>query len=152
MKIFNKYIKIMDIEVGSLVWVEFGETKHFLYNKMKRELKEESMSINDFPYGVNLKHEFSYLHMGIMLTNKFNKVVAVVPLTEYKDRDDDYPNTNIILEKNDFGLNLIKKSTIKLEQLRFIDKSRIVRVERKYINKTLKHLLRKKIQEIFNIT
>ena len=142
----------MDIEVGSLVWIEFGETKHLLYDKMKREFKEDSISVDDFPYGVNLMHEFSYLHMGIILSNKFNKVVAVVPLTEYKDRDENYPNVNVVLEQNDFGLNLIKKSTIKLEQLRFIDKSRIVKVERKYINKTLKHLLKKKVHGMFDIT
>ncbi|XKG51328.1 type II toxin-antitoxin system PemK/MazF family toxin [Malaciobacter canalis] len=55
----------------------------------------------------------------------------------------------MILEKNDFGLNLVKKSTIKLDQLRFIDKSRIVKVEKKYINKTLKHLILKKVQDMF---
>lgn len=28
MKIFNKKIRLMDIDTGSLVWIEFGETKH----------------------------------------------------------------------------------------------------------------------------
>ncbi|MDX9742905.1 MAG: type II toxin-antitoxin system PemK/MazF family toxin [Arcobacteraceae bacterium] len=146
---FNKKIKLYDIEVGSLVWVEFGETKHLFLNKMEREFKEECFNLNDCPHGLNLLHEFSYYHMAFLLTNKLNKVVAVVPITEYKDRDDNYHDTNIILNKNDFGLNLIKKSTVKLDQLRFIDKTRIVKVERKYINKSLKHLLLKKVQGLF---
>lgn len=150
--IFNKRIKLYDIELGSLVWVEFGETKHIFLKKMERELKEECFSLIDCPHGLNLLHEFSYFHMAFVLTNKLNKVVAVVPLTEYKERDDDYPEVNIILEKNDFGLNLMKKSTVKLDQLRFIDKSRIVKVERKYINKTLKSLISKKIKVIFDMT
>ncbi len=43
----------------------------------------------------------------------------------------------------------MKRSTIKLDQLRFIDKTRIVKVERKLISKTLKNLIEKKIQNIF---
>ncbi len=152
MKMFNKRIKLYDIEIGSLVWVEFGETKHIFLRQMERELKEECFSLSDCPHGLNLLHEFSYFHMAFLLTNKVNKVVAVVPITEYKDRDNDYPDVNIVLEKNDFGLNLIKKSTIKLDQLRFIDKSRILKVEKKYINKTLKNLILKKIQEMFHFS
>lgn len=149
---FNKRIKLYDVEVGSLVWVEFGETKHIFLKEMQRQLKEECFSLTDCPHGLNLLHEFSYYHMAFLLTNKVNKVVAVVPVTEYKDRDDNYPDVNIILEEKDFGLNLIKKSTIKLDQLRFIDKSRIVRVEKKFINKTLKHLILKKVQDMFHHT
>ncbi|PLY10004.1 MAG: hypothetical protein C0626_06915 [Arcobacter sp.] len=117
---------------------------------MQRQLKEECFSLEDYPHGLNLLHEFSYYHMAFLLTNKVNKVVAVVPITEYKDRDNDYPDVNIVLEKKDFGLNLIKKSTIKLDQLRFIDKSRVLKVEKKYINKTLKNLILKKVQEVFH--
>ncbi len=152
MKMFNKKIKLYDIEIGSLVWVEFGETKHIFLKKMQKQLKEECFSLDDCPHGLNLLHEFSYLHMAFLLTNKVNKIVAVVPITEYKDRDDDYLNVNIVLEKNDFGLNLIKKSTIKLDQLRFVDKSRIIKVQKKYINKTLKHLILKKVQDMFHFS
>jgi len=152
MKMFNKRIKIMDIDTGSLVWIEFGETKHLFYEKMKTELKTEFFSLDDCFYGINLKHEFSYLHMGVMISNKYNKVVAVVPITEFKEDDIDYPESNIILEKNDFGLNLIKKSTIKLDQLRFIDKTRIIKVERKFISKSLKSLLENKLQKLFSLT
>lgn len=152
MKMFNKKIKIMDIDTGSLVWIEFGETKHIFYEKMKRKFKEDSLSLHDCPHGINLKHEFSYLHMGIIVSNKFNKVVAVVPITEFKEHDNDYPELNIILERNDFGLNLIKKSTIKLVQLRFIDKSRIIKVERKFISKSLKKLLENKLNVLFSLT
>ena len=45
----------------------------------------------------------------------------------------------------------MKKSTIKLDQLRFIDKTRIVKVERKLISKTLKNLLEKKIYSLFSM-
>lgn len=152
MKMFNKKIKLYDIEVGSLVWVEFGETKHLFLQQMQRELKENCFELSDCPHGLNLLHEFSYCHMAFILTNKLNKVVAVVPITEYKDRDAKYHDVNIILERDDFGLNLVKKSTIKLDQLRFVDKSRVIKVEKKYINKTLKHLILKKVQGMFDFT
>jgi hypothetical protein len=31
---FNRRIKLTDIDTGSLVWVEFGETKHLLEKKL----------------------------------------------------------------------------------------------------------------------
>lgn len=151
MKMFNKRIKIMDIDTGSLVWIEFGETKHIFLKEMERQLKEECFSLTDCPHGLNLSHEFSYYHMGFLVSNKLNDTVAVVPLTEYKESDEKFQKVNIVLEKNDFGLNLIKKSTIKLDQLRFIDKTRIIKVERKFLSKTLKNLLEKKLHSLLSL-
>jgi len=85
------------------------------------------------------------------MSNKVNDTVAVVPITEYKVNDEKYKELNIILKEKEFGLPLIKKSTVKLDQLRFIDKSRVVKVERKLVSRTLKNLLKKKIQNIFHI-
>ena len=70
---------------------------------------------------------------------------------KYKHDDEKYINLNIVLDVKDFGLTLMKKSTIKLDQLRFIDKTRIVKVERKLISKTLKNLLEKKIHSLFSM-
>ena len=148
---FNKKIKYSDIETGSLVWVNFGETKHIFLQEMERQLKKNCFNIQDCPHGLNLLHEFSYYHMAFLVSNKFNDTVAVVPLTEYKHDDEKYDNLNIILDIKDFALTLMKKSTIKLDQLRFIDKTRIVKVERKLISKTLKNLLEKKIHSLFNM-
>ncbi len=148
---FNKRIKYNDIETGSLVWVNFGETKHLFLSKMEELLKEECFSLQDCPHGLNLLHEFSYFHMAFLVSNKFNDTVAVVPLTEYKPEDEKYLNLNIVVDVKDFGLTLMKKSTIKLDQLRFIDKVRIIKVERKLISKTLKNLLEKKIHNLFNM-
>jgi mRNA-degrading endonuclease toxin of MazEF toxin-antitoxin module len=89
--------------------------------------------------------------MGFLVSNKLNDTVAVVPLTEYKKDDEKFPKVNIVLEKNDFGLNLMKKSTVKLDQLRFIDRSRIVKVERKFLSKTLKNLLEKKLHFLLSL-
>lgn len=151
MKMFNKRIKLYDIEIGSLVWVEFGETKHIFLKKMEQQLKEECFDLTDCPHGLNLLHEFSYYHMAFIVSNKVNDTVAVIPITEYKENDEKYKDLNIILETKEFGLPLIKKSTLKLDQLRFIDKSRIVKVERKLVSRTLKNLLKKKIQNLFHI-
>ena len=89
--------------------------------------------------------------MAFLVSNKLNDTVAVVPLTEYKQGDDNFHDKNIILNIKDFGLTLSKKSTIKLDQLRFIDKSRISKVIKKITNKTLRGLLEKKIQIRYNI-
>ena len=37
---FIKKIKYSDIETGSLVWVNFGETKHIFLQEMERQLKK----------------------------------------------------------------------------------------------------------------
>ena len=91
---FNKKIKYSDIETGSLIWVNFGETKHLFLKEMERQLKEECFNIQDCPHGLNLLHEFSYYHMAFLVSNKFNDTVAVVPLTEYKHDDEKYINLN----------------------------------------------------------
>jgi uncharacterized protein YifN (PemK superfamily) len=149
-KMFNKKIKLHDIEVGSLIWVEFGETKHLFLESMRRQTKENCFEIEDCPHGLNLMHEFSYKHMAILISNKFNDTVAVVPITEKKDNDEKFLDYNIILTKgNNFSLPLMKDSTIKIDQLRFIDKTRVISVEKKYISKTLLHLINKKVQHIF---
>ena len=148
---FNKRIKYNDIETGSLVWINFGETKHIFLRDMERQLKEECFSLADCPHGLNLLHEFSYFHMGFMVSNKYNDTVAVIPLTEYKYDDERFDKLNIVLDKKDFGLSLMKKSTVKLDQLRFIDKSRIVKVERKLISKTLKNLIEKKLHNLLKM-
>lgn len=95
-------------------------------------------------------HEFSYKHMAILISNKLNDTVAVVPITEKKENDEKFFDYNIVLTKgNNFSLPLTKDSTIKIDQLRFIDKTRVVSVEKKYISKTLLHLINKKVQHIF---
>ena len=65
---FNKRIKYNDIETGSLVWVNFGETKHLFLKEMERQLKEECFNIQDCPHGLNLLHEFSYYHMAFLVS------------------------------------------------------------------------------------
>ena len=74
---FNKRIKYNDIETGSLVWVNFGETKHLFLKEMERQLKEECFNIQDCPHGLNLLHEFSYYHIIIPQNVKttFSKIL-----------------------------------------------------------------------------
>ena len=36
---FNKRIKYNDIETGSLVWVNFGETKHLFFKRDGKTIK-----------------------------------------------------------------------------------------------------------------
>lgn len=146
---FNNKIKLFDIDVGSLILVDFGESKNLFREKMHRNLKEDCFSIQDCPNGLNLNHEFSYIHMAIMLSNKLNKVVAVVPLTEFKERDNEYHDVNIILNVGDFGLPLIKKTTIKLDQLRFIDRARVIKVEKQRISKSLLKLIKTRLVHSF---
>ena len=117
---FNKRIKYNDIETGSLVWVNFGETKHLFLKEMERQLKEECFNIQDCPHGLNLLHEFSYYHMAFLVSNKFNDTVAVVPLTEYKHDDEKYTNLNIVshlqiaINNPQFKLNQIQKKPFEI--------------------------------------
>ena len=45
---FNRRIKLTDIDTGSLLWVEFGETKHLFLGKMKRNYKENCFGYKRF--------------------------------------------------------------------------------------------------------
>lgn len=116
---FNKY---------SLVLVEFGNNKTNF-----NEDDEQS-----YRYGINLGFEFCYQHMAIVVSNEVKSdEIAVVPLTSYKNGDENYPS-NIIIDIDKYGHMVKNKTTIKTNHIRSIDKKKRVRkIIKPFISKTL---------------
>ena len=121
-------VKWLNLHKYSLVWVEFGNTKTDI------DCDDEST----YRYGVNIGSEFCHRHMAIVVSNnvKANEI-AVIPLTTYRYGDENYPS-NVIIDTDKYSYMVQNKTTIKTNHIRSIDKrSRVKKIERPYISKTL---------------
>ena len=125
-------IKWSNLNKYSLVLVEFGNPINDL------DLDNEET----YRYGLNSTHEFSYLHMAIVVSNEIlSNEIAVVPLTSYKIGDEKYPS-NIIIDTQQYGYLVKHKTTIKTNHIRSIDKKkRVKKIVKQYISKTLKSII-----------
>lgn len=107
-------IRWADLNKYSLVLVEFGNHKDSLNHD------DES----SYDYGINLGCEFCHKHMAIVVGKEVKAdEILVVPLTTYKQDDENYP-TNIIIDTNLYGHMVQHKTTIKINHLRSIDKKK----------------------------
>ena len=121
-------VKWLNLHKYSLVWVEFGNTKTDI------DCDDEST----YRYGVNIGSEFCHRHMAIVVSSnvKANEI-AVIPLTTYRYGDENYPS-NVIIDTDKYSYMVQNKTTIKTNHIRSIDKrSRVKKIERPYISKTL---------------
>ena len=127
-------VRWADLYKYSLVLVEFGNNKDDL-----------DCSDNDtYTYGLNLGCEFCYLHMAIIVSNNYkSNEIAVVPLTTYKNGDENYP-VNVIINTDKYGFMINHKTTIKVNHIRSIDKKkRVKKIIKKWIPNQLKRKIRK---------
>jgi mRNA-degrading endonuclease toxin of MazEF toxin-antitoxin module len=108
--------------------VEFGNNK----------TKLDKQSEETYRFGLNLGHEFCYQHMAIVVSNEVRAdEIAVVPLTTYKNGDENY-SSNVIIDIDQYGHILQNKTTIKTNHIRSIDKKkRIKKIIKPFISKTL---------------
>ena len=133
-------VKWMDLHKYSLVWVEFGNNKNDL----------DCYNDSTHTYGLNMGHEFCYRHMAIVVSNNINAdVIAVVPLTSYRDNDENYI-TNIVIDMDKYAHMVQKKTTIKVGHIRNIDKKkRIKQIIRPFVSKTLQLKINEAIKKSF---
>ena len=133
-------IRWAELNKYSLVWVEFGNPKSDFDIDDKRTID----------YGLNLGHEFCYRHMAIVVSNNIKaNIVAVVPLTSYKDGDEKYI-TNVIIDTDKYAHMVKNKTTIKVGHIRNIDKKkRIKKIIKPYISKTLQMKINEAIRKSF---
>jgi mRNA-degrading endonuclease toxin of MazEF toxin-antitoxin module len=101
-------------------------------------------------YGLNLGHEFSFRHMAIVVSNDIKaSVMAVVPLTSYRDGDENYA-TNVVIDPMQYGYMVQNKTTIKIGHIRNIDKKkRIKKIIKPFVSKTLKIKIKEAIKRSF---
>lgn len=136
-------IKWNDLYKYSLVLVEFGNPKD------KLDIDNDKT----YTHGINLGHEFCYKHMAIVVSNKVKDVntISVIPLTSYKDEDENY-KTNIIVDIGKYQNIVDKKTTIKTSLLTHIDKKiRIKKIIKPYISKLLQKEIGKAMEESFGV-
>ena len=103
-----------------------------------------------YTYGLNLGHEFSFRHMAIVVSNDIKaSVIAVVPLTSYRDGDENYA-TNVVIDPMQYGYMVQNKTTIKIGHIRNIDKKkRIKKIIKPFVSKTLKIKIKEAIKRSF---
>ncbi len=121
-------IRWANLHKYSLVWVEFGNNKSDL----------DCKDVDSYTFGLNMGHEFCYRHMAIVVSNDVHaNEIAVVPLTTYKNGDENY-TTNIIIDVDRYGDMVHNKTTIKVQHIRSIDKKKRVRkIIKTFVSKTL---------------
>ncbi len=133
-------IRWIELNKYSLVWVEFGNPKSDYDVDNERTID----------YGLNLGREFSYRHMAIVISNNIkNDTIAVVPLTTYKNGDERY-STNVIIDVDKYAHMVFNKTTIKVGEIRSIDKKkRVKQIIRPFISKTLQLKINEAMRKSF---
>ena len=133
-------IRWAELHKYSLVWVEFGNNKNDL------DFDDNST----YTYGLNMGHEFCYRHMAIVVSNNIKAdVIAVVPLTSYRNNDEKYI-TNVVIDVDKYAYMVKNKTTIKVGHIRNIDKKRrIKQIIKPFISKTLQLKINEAIKKSF---
>jgi len=127
-KVETMSIRWADLHKYSLVYVEFGNPK----------IDMDCDDVTTYTYGLNLGHEFSFRHMAVVVSNDIKaSVIAVVPLTSYRDGDENYA-TNVVIDLMQYG------------HIRNIDKKkRIKKIIKPFVSKTLKIKIKEAIRRSF---
>lgn len=133
-------IRWADLHKYSLVWVEFGSPKNDI----------DCYDDSTYAHGLNMGHEFCFRHMAIVVSNNIKAdVIAVVPLTSYRDGDENYI-TNIVIDVDKYGHMVQNKTTIKIGHIRNIDKKRRVKkIIKPFVSKTLQMMINESIRKSF---
>ena len=133
-------VRWIELHKYSLVAVEFGNNKSDL----------DCYKDSTYTYGLNMGHEFCYRHMAIVVSNNIKAdVIAVVPLTSYRNGDENYI-TNVVVDADKYGYMVKHKTTIKIGHIRNIDKKRRIReIIKPFVSKTLQLKINEAIKKSF---
>lgn len=133
-------IRWANLHKYSLVWVEFGN----------RKVDVECDNERTYAYGINMGHEFCYRHMAIVVSNNIKAdVIAVVPLTTYRNGDENYI-TNVVVDVDKYGYMVKHRTTVKIGHIRNIDKKRRIKeIIKPFVSKTLQLKINEAIRKSF---
>jgi len=139
-------VKWTDLYRWSLVWVEYGTPKKDIHATDDIECVD---CHSKYRHGVNHDNEFSYCHMGIVISkNITNSSITVVPLTETKTGDETNPS-RIVLDKNEYTF-INKNTTILIDNIITIEKKkRIIDIKLKWIPAPLRRKIQKAMLHSF---
>lgn len=139
-------VRWADLYRWSLVWVEFGTPKKDIHATDDIECVNCN---SKYKHGVNHDNEFSYCHMGIVISkNITNSSITVVPLTETK-LGDETNQSRIVLDKNEYSF-INKNTTILIDNIITIEKKkRIIDIKLKWIPAPLRRKIQKAMLHSF---
>jgi len=130
-----------------IVSINFGTTTNLIsdndiFNKQKL------LNIK----GVNIRYEFSLLHMGVIITpsflNKDNKVL-VIPITSFNPKKHNPDNINHFILYKKYYRSLKNDSVMLLDEMRSVDIMRITKKHNFHLKDTHKKIIKEKLQKIF---
>jgi len=102
--------------------------------------------------GVNIRYEFSLLHMGVIITpsflNKDNKVL-VIPITSFNPKKHNPDNINHFILYKKYYKSLKNDSVMLLDEMRSVDIMRITKKHNFHLKDTHKKIIKEKLQKIF---
>ena len=102
--------------------------------------------------GVNIRYEFSLLHMGVIITpsflNKDNKVL-VIPITSFNPKKHNPDNINHFILYKKYYRSLKNDSVMLLDEMRSVDIMRITKKHNFHLKDTHKKIIKEKLQKIF---
>jgi len=102
--------------------------------------------------GINIRYEFSFLHMGVVISpvflNKDNKVL-IIPITTFnpKKHNENYINNFVLYKK--YYKNLENDSVMLLNEVRSVDISRITKKHYFHLKDSHKKIIKEKLYEVF---
>jgi len=140
-------VKWANLYRWSLVWIEYGTPKKDIHKIDDIECVDCN---SKYRHGVNHDNEFSYKHMGIVISKNIkNSSVTVLPLTETKYED--YNNPSRVILKNEDYTFINKNTTILIDNIMTIEKKkRIIDIKLKWIPMPLRRKILKSMFISFN--
>jgi len=136
----------LSLKKWDIISVDFGTSTSLI--KEATFKKDDLLEI----CGVNIRYEFSMLHMAVVITpsflNKANKVL-VIPITSFNPLKHKEGYINHFVMRKRYYKSLKNDSVMLLDEMRSIDASRIIKKHNFHLKDSHKKLIKEKLKRIF---
>ena len=120
-------------------------------NKIKNNEIFDKQKLLDIK-GINIRYEFSLLHMAVIITpsflNKDNKVL-IIPITSFNPKKHNPNNINHFILYKKYYRSLKNDSVMLLDEIRSIDILRITKKHNFHLKDIHKKIIKEKLKKIF---
>jgi mRNA-degrading endonuclease toxin of MazEF toxin-antitoxin module len=136
---------LLELKKWDIISVKFGETTNRIDNQVFD--KEQILNVA----GINIRYEFSLLHMGVVITpsflNRDNKIL-VIPITSFNPtkHNPDYINNFVLYKK--YYRALKNNSVMLLNEIRSIDTLRITKKHDFHLKDIHKKIIKEKLYKM----
>ena len=136
---------MLELKKWDIISVKFGETT----NRINNQIFDKQKILN--VAGINIRYEFSLLHMGVVITpsflNRDNKVL-VIPITSFNKNKHCIENINHFILYKKYYKNLKNDSVMLLDEMRSIDISRITKKHNFHLKDIHKKIIKEKLSKM----